>query len=82
MEYLVFKGLMIAVCVAVFVWKIKGIGKVEKPKELEDGNFAIPKPEDEFMKDVEYDEIVVNPNFKNESQRPPDPKGVPTTRPV
>jgi hypothetical protein len=57
-----------------------------EPVELEDGNFAIQKPEDEFMDGVEYDDIQINPIIKEYVQeitaRPPDPKGKPTKRPI
>jgi len=76
MEYLVFKLLFVAITAAVIIWKITGSKKIEKPTETEDGNFAIPKPEDEFMEGIEYDEIRVNQNAKI-----PDPKGKPTIRP-
>jgi len=86
MEYIVFieRGVWFAICVAIYIWRKKGDQKIDIPKELEDGKFAIPKPEDEFMEGVEYDEIKIDPKFKNEaaSARPPDPKGRPTIRPV
>jgi len=82
MEYLVFKLLFVAVTATVIIWKITGAKKIEKLKETEDGKFAIPKPENEIIEGLEYDEIKTNPKFKNETQRQPDPKGVPTTRPV
>jgi len=86
MEYIVFieRGVWFAICVAIYIWRKKGDQKIDIPKELEDGKFAIPKPEEEFMEGVEYDEIKINPKFKNEaaSARPPDPKGRPTIRPV
>lgn len=85
MEYLIFieRGVWFAICVAIYIWGKKGAKRIDKPIELEDGKFAIPKPEDEFMEGVEYDEVITDPKFKNEATaRPPDPKGRPTIRPV
>ena len=81
MEYLIFveRGVWFAICVAIYIWGKKGATKIDKPKELDNGDFAIPKPEDEFMENLEYDEIKIDPVFKNE--RIPDPKGKPTIRP-
>ena len=83
MEYLVFKLLFVAVTAAVIIWKITGAKKIEKPTETEDGNFAITKPEDEFMEGIEYDEIKVDPKFKvnAEAERIKNPNGTPTGNP-
>lgn len=87
MEYLVFLkiggGLFAAVIAAILIWRKKGSPSIDKAKELEDGNFAIPKPKDEFMEGVEYDEVRTDPKFKQDetSARLPDPKGKPTIRP-
>ncbi len=87
MEYLVFLkiggGLFAAVIAAILIWRKKGSPSIDKAKELEDGNFAIPKPEDEFMDGIECDEIRTDPKFKQDETvaRPPDPKGTPTIRP-
>lgn len=88
MEYLVFLkiggGLFAAVIAAILIWRKKGSPSIDKAKELEDGNFAIPKPKDEFMEGVEYDEVRTDPIFKQDefaNERPPKPKGDPTIRP-
>lgn len=79
---LVYEALFLAVSTAIIIWQIRGSKKIDKPKETEDGKFSIPKPEDEFMDDVEYDEIRNNEIIQNtENQRLPDPKGTPTIRP-
>ena len=88
MEYLIFLkggGILAVIIAAILIWRKKGTDTIDKPTELEDGNFAIPKPEDEFMEGIEYDEIQVNPKIKQDAQamvnRIPDPKGTPTVRP-
>ena len=89
-EYLVYKFLAIAVGMSILIWKkMKNKNESKKadytePCELEDGKFAIPKPSDEIMENVEFDEIKTDPKFKNDkvsNKRIPDPKGTPTTRP-
>lgn len=87
-EYLIYKVLSVAVGVSIYVWK-KVKNKKEdvvyvEPSELENGDFAIPKPEDEFMEGIKYDEIKTNINVKETkavTSRLPDPKGTPTVRP-
>jgi hypothetical protein len=56
------------------------------PVELEDGRYAVEKPDNKYMAGVESEEIKINPKIKEDVQeitaRPPDPKGKPTKRPV
>lgn len=92
-EFLIFKVLTGAVIASGIIWALMSKNKkaspddvtnnYAEPVELEDGNFAIPKPEDEFMEGVEYDEIRTDPKFKKDetTERIPDPKGEPTIRP-
>ena len=95
-EFLIFSVAYLAGIASKIIWENMCKNKKSSPEdvtnsyaepaELEDGNFAIPKPEDEFMDGVEYDEIQINPKIKEDVQtmaaRPPDPKGKPTKRPV
>lgn len=75
MKNLVFEIAILAILATVAIWKKRGSQKIDKPKELEDGKFAIPKPEDEFMEEINYDEIrVIEKGIK-------DPKGQPSGRP-
>ena len=63
MKYLIFETLALAIAAAIniyWIYKIKK--KVEKkeninPVELEDGRYALEKPEDKYMLGVDYDEI-------------------------
>lgn len=64
MSSLVYEGILLAIASAIIIWQITGSKKINKPKELEDGKFAIPKPEDEFMENIEYDEIRTNIKIK------------------
>lgn len=89
MEYLIFKTLAFAVTASIIIWysmkrRKKDLKENEaNPKELEDGRYAIKKPENKHLTGVEYDSIETDPKFKeNETAaRLPDPKGKPTIRP-
>lgn len=89
MEYLIFKTLAIAVSASILIWynmkrKEKNLKENKaNPQELENGEFGIKKPEDEFLTGVEIEKIVTDPILKtNEAEaRPPRPKGTPTIRP-
>jgi hypothetical protein len=88
MEYLIFLkygGVFAAIIAAVIIWRKKGSDTIDKPTELEDGNFAIPKPEDEFMDGVDFDEIRTDITPKQDVQamaaRLPNPDGTPTKGP-
>ena len=77
-EYLIYKILAAAVAASLIIWanmtrnKQSDPNDVTKsyaePTELEDGNYAIPKPADEYMEGVQYDSISsqINPK-QNES---------------
>jgi hypothetical protein len=95
-EFLIFSVAYLAGIASKIIWENMTKNKKSSPEdvtnsyaepvELEDGKFAIPKPDDEFMEGVEYDEIRTEINPKQDEQeilaRPPDPKGKPTIRPV
>ncbi len=89
MEYLIFKSLAIAVTASIIIWyNMKRRNKSLKenkanPQELEDGKYAVQKPEDKYMAGVEYDEVIIDPKLKEnaELEKPPTPKGDPTIRP-
>ena len=86
MEYLIYKIFTTAVIASLFIyWKMKSKSKETtyvEPKETDDGKYAIPKPADEDMEGVNYEEVRTDPKFKsNETARLPDPKGTPTIRP-
>ena len=88
LEFLVFKGLPAAITGAFFIyWAF--IRKKKKPEteninpvELEDGRYALQKPEEKYMTGVEPDEVITNPKFKVnaeiqaiENPSGPKPKG-------
>ena len=89
MEYLVFKILAGALIASGVIWTLMSKNKKSSPDdvtnnyadpiELEDDNFAIPKPPDEFMEGVEYDEVrnEIKPKQDEATARIPDPKGEP-----
>ena len=66
-EYLIFKILDGAIIANAIIWRnmtkneernSKDVtNSYTEPIELQDGTFAIPKPEYEFMEGVDYDEI-------------------------
>jgi hypothetical protein len=93
-EFLIFSVAYLAGIASKIIWENMCKNKKSSPEdvtnsyaepvELEDGKFAIPKPEPEFLEGVEYDEVRTDPKFKeNEvaNERPPKPKGDPTIRP-
>jgi len=69
-EYLIFAAFGLAFLASKLIWRNMTKEKetdledvtndYATPIELEDGNFAIPKPSDEFMEGVEFDEIRTN----------------------
>lgn len=73
-EYLIYKILAAAFAASLIIWANMTKNKVQDPNdvtrsyaepvELEDGNYAIPKPADEYMDNVEYDSISNNINIK------------------
>jgi hypothetical protein len=71
MEYLIFKTLAFAITASFYIyWSFMRKGKDAKkeninPVELEDGNYALEKPADEFMVGVEYDSISETIKQKN-----------------
>ena len=70
-EYLIFlklgAGLATAILAAIVIWERRGNNNIDKPIELED-EYAIPKPEEEIMEGIEYDEIKTNINNNNNEQ--------------
>jgi hypothetical protein len=92
MEYLIFKTLAFAVTASFLIYwnffRKKNVPKKKNvnPVELEDGRYALEKPDNKYMAGVESEEIQINPEIKEDVQeitaRPPDPKGTPTKRPV
>jgi hypothetical protein len=75
---------MLAIACGIALWRKKGNDTIEKPKETVGGDFVITKPSDEYMNNLEFDEISLNPKLKDEDktvERLPDPKGTPTERP-
>jgi hypothetical protein len=94
-EFLIFSVAYLAGIASKIIWENMCKNKKSSPEdvtnsyaepvELEDGNFAIQKPEDEFMDGVEYDDIQINPIIKEDVQtmaaRLPDPDGKPTKGP-
>lgn len=66
-EYLIFSAVYLAGIASKIIWENMTKNKKSSPEditnsyaehiELEDGKFAIPKPKDEFVLGVEYDEI-------------------------
>jgi hypothetical protein len=85
-EYLIYKIFTTALIASILIyWKLKSKSSnasYSEPKETEDGKFAIPKPADEDMEGIDFEEIRTDPKFKdNEVARPPKPKGEPTIRP-
>lgn len=91
MEYLIFKGLPFAITAAFLIYwnffRKKNVPKKENvnPVELEDGRYAVEKPDDKYMAGVECDEIQINPIIKQDVQamaaRLPNPDGKPTKGP-
>ena len=88
MEYLIFKTLAIAVSASILIWynmkrKEKNLKENKaNPQELENGEFAIKKPEDKFLTGVEIDKIVTDPILKtNAEARIKNPNGEPTGKP-
>ena len=71
MEYLIFKTLAFAITASFYIyWSFIRKGKEIKkeninPVELEDGNYALEKPADEFMVGVDYDSIQQTIKQKN-----------------
>lgn len=73
-EFLIFSVAYLAGIASKIIWENMTKNKKSSPEdvtnsyaepvELEDGKFAIPKPDDEFMEGVEYDNIQINPQFK------------------
>jgi hypothetical protein len=69
-EYLIFKIIGAAITASLLIWYNMTKNKTQdpndatktyaEPTELEDGNFAIPKPADEYMDGVQYDSISSN----------------------
>ena len=94
-EFLIYSGIYLAGIASKLIWENMTKNKVShpddvtnnyaEPVELEDGSFAIPKPLNEFMENVNFDEVrnEIKPKQNEElfSERPPDPKGTPTIRP-
>jgi len=88
-EFLIFKGLPWAITGAIFIYlaffRKKKTPKKENvnPVELEDGRYALEKPEDKYMIGVEHEEVITNPKFKvnAEATSIKDPNGKPTGRP-
>lgn len=82
MEYLLFigGGVMGAIIAAIAIYRKTGDAKIYKPQELEDGNYVIQKPADEFIDGIEHDGVVMDIKTKTNA-RLPDPKGEPTVRP-
>lgn len=88
-EYLIFTVAYLAGIASKIIWENMSKNKTASPEdvtnnyaepvELEDGKFAIPKPDDEFMEGVEYDEIRTDPKFKEDAQAKaiPNPSGPP-----
>jgi len=64
MKELIFEILILAVIAGVTIWRKTGAIKIDKPKETENGKFAIPKPEDEFMEGIENYKISTNIKIK------------------
>jgi len=64
MEYLVFEIVILAVIAGVAIWRKTGAIKIDKPKETENGKFAIPKPDDKFMEGIENYKISTNIKIK------------------
>lgn len=89
-EFLIYKIFTTAVIASLFIWwKLKAKSKVSsdsyvEPKETEDGKFAIPKPADEDMEGVNYEEVRTNPKFKDDAQAKaiPNPSGPPPKGPI
>jgi hypothetical protein len=91
MEYLIFKTLAFAVTASFLIyWNFFRKKKVPKkknvnPVELEDGRYAVEKPDNKYMAGVECEEIQINPTIKEDVQtmaaRLPDPDGKPTKGP-
>ena len=79
---LIFDGILLAISAGIIIWQLRGSKKIDKPKETEDGKFSIPKPEDEFIEGVQYNEVredielndIVYEGIKN-------PNGTPTGKP-
>lgn len=75
-EYLIYKILATAVAASLIIWANMTRNKKPNPAdatnsyadpiELEDGDYAIPKPEDHFMEGVEYDSISSNIKIKQD----------------
>jgi len=67
-EYLIFiklgTGLATAILTAIVIWQRKGTDTIDKPIELEGNEYAIPKPDEDYMADLEHDEIRTTINKK------------------
>lgn len=68
-EYLIFiklgTGLATAILTAIVIWQRKGTDTIDKPIELEGNEYAIPKPDEDYMEGLEHDEIRTTINKKN-----------------
>jgi hypothetical protein len=71
MEYLIFKTLALAITSSIMIWQImklhnRFLTKNEyNPKELDNGDFAVKKPEDKYMAGIDAP-IEIDPKFKEE----------------
>jgi hypothetical protein len=69
MDYLIFKTLAFAITASIFIWSLmsrsnrKLVKNMYNPKELQDGRYAILKPEDKYMVGIEA-ERKKDPVFK------------------
>lgn len=84
-EFLIFKGLPAAITGAILMYLAFGRKKKTpkkeniNPVELEDGRYALEKPEQKYMTGLEPDEVITDPKFKvdAEAQVIPNPSGPP-----
>lgn len=77
-EFLIFSVAYLAGIASKIIWENMTKNKKSSPEdvtnsyaepiELEDGKFAIPKPEPEFLEGVEYDEVRTDPKFKENEE--------------
>lgn len=66
-EFLIYSGFYLAGVASKLIWENMSRNKKSSPEdvtnnyaepvELEDGNFAIPKPSEEFLQGVEIEEV-------------------------
>ena len=70
-EYFIYKLLSTALMVGIFLyWRRKMKRNSDStyvaPKETTDGKFAVEKQPDDDIDEIVYEEIRVNPDFKND----------------